>query len=103
MSVVLIIDDYAYRLLNDGQVEHTVTAKMKDGLVVFDPGNFSLYGHGPEERHMDGNDDNIIRQVLKELYSYFPPDRLPSQTPSTQNKSISQDPLAPAGEHDRRS
>jgi hypothetical protein len=65
MPAILVVGNFAYRLLNNGLVEH-----MKVDLVQFENQNFGVEA-SPEDRNMTGLEDNVVHHCLKILHPYF--------------------------------
>ena len=95
--VGIIVDGFVYRLLNNGLMEHAkLPEKLPDKLEF--GSQFS-----PEERNMSGGEDAIVRSYLMALFPAFPEDRLGMPQDSTNKpRQEEQNPMAPAGSHDRR-
>jgi hypothetical protein len=92
MPAILIVGNFAYRLLNNGLVEH-----MKVDLTQFENHNFGSET-SPEDRNMSEWEDGIVRQYLFALHPYFA-EKLPSTGLAVSSEAP--DPNAPAGTHDR--
>jgi hypothetical protein len=78
--VILIINGFAHRVLNNGMVESAPVVKSEDGIIVQD----DWRGRAPEEMHLTGAEAFIAQKELSRYSSIFPEDdyRLPSSEPS---------------------
>ena len=96
--VRIIVDDFAYRILNSGIVECSKVTKTLDQEKETVSFNNSEFGYAsPEERNMDGGQDSYVRQFLMALTTLCPPNRdaMPSAMPT--NARVGQDPNSEMG------
>jgi len=95
MPAIVIIGNFAYRLLNSGLVEH-----MKVDLTQFKDQNFGTTEFSSDERDMKEFEDEVVHHYLVALHPYFA-EKFPSGEIQAE-QTEAPDPNAAAGTHDRQ-